>query len=154
MKTLATLALASAVTFGGAPGAAAFKLAPPSATFSGSGPVSFTTTGGAYECKLSVRGSTNNKGVGKITTAIFTPGASACANTVASGLPWKVKAVSATTAKIVNLTINSAFGPCGPATVPVAINGGGVWSINAPVPPACSNVNASFPTSPPIVIVP
>jgi hypothetical protein len=154
MKTIVTFVFAGAVVLGAAPPAAAFKLAPPSTMFSGSGPVTFSSPAGAYECKLSIRGATSATGLGKITAAVFTPGASACANTAASGLPWKVRAINATTARIINLTINTTFGACGPATIHVAINGGGLWSINTPVPPACATLSASIPTAPPITIVP
>ena len=155
MKFLVTLSLAAAIVFGAAPGAAAFKLGPPSVAFSGSGAISITTpSGSAYKCKLNVRGHTTSTGVGKITTVVFTPGVSACANTAASAMPWTVKAVTATTARIINMAVITPFGNCGVATVPFAISGGGVWTINHPLPPACLNVSASLTTAPPIIIVP
>jgi hypothetical protein len=155
MKTIVTLALAGAVVMGAAPPSVAFKLAPPSTVFSGSGPITITTTtGGAYKCTLSVRGSTNAVGVGKIVVAVFSPGQSACANTAASGLPWTVKAVNATTARIVNMAMITPFGNCGVAPVPFAVSGGGVWTINHALPPACSHLHAVVTTAPPIIIVP
>lgn len=156
MKTLAILGLAGAVAAGLAPPAFAFKFAPPGAGFSASGSAMIgAAAGGQYECKLSIRGVTTAKGKAKITAAVFSPGASACANTVATGLPWKAKATGAATAKISNLALTSAFGPCGPASVPVAVSGGGLWTISAaPVPPACATFSAMLPTAPPIVIVP
>ncbi|MGI9170277.1 MAG: hypothetical protein ACR2FH_08905 [Caulobacteraceae bacterium] len=154
MKLFTTCILAGALAIGGAGQASAFKLAPPSASFSASGNVNISTPGGVYECTLSIRGTTNKKGRGKITAAVFSPGASFCSNTTASGLVWKVKAVSATTAKILNLAIVTPFGSCGPTAVPVSVSGGGVWTINAPAPPTCTALAATLPTAPPIVIVP
>jgi hypothetical protein len=155
MKFVLILCLAVATVLGAAPGAAAFKLAPPSVGFSGSGAITITTpSGGAYKCKLALHGATNAIGVGRITSAHFIPGPAACANTAASGLPWKAVAVTAATAKILNMGVITPFGNCGLATVPVAISGGGVWTINHPLPPACLNVSASFATAPPIKIVP
>ena len=155
MKVFITLALAGAVVVGAAPPSAAFKLAPPSTSFSGSGPISITTpTGGAYKCTLSVRGSTSATGVGKIAVAVFSPGQSQCANTAASGLPWTVKAVNATTARIVNMAVITPFGNCGVGPVPFAVSGAGVWTINHALPPACLHLNATVPTAPPIKIVP
>ena len=155
MKMVTTLALAGAVMMGGAPQAWAFKLSPPKTSFSGSGPATFAVaTGFAYECQLSIRGATNKLGVGRISTAIFNPGAAQCGNTAAVGLPWTVKAINATTAKIINLQIATPFGLCGPATIPVTISGGGVWTINTPVAPTCAKFTANIPTAPPIIIVP
>ena len=155
MKSVISMVLGVVIAGGAAGSAAAFKFAPPSAVFSATGSIAITApSGGAYECKVTIRGKTSKTGRAKIMHAIFMPGASSCANTAAAGLPWHVKAASATAGVITNAAIITPFGNCGAGPLPIMVSGGGVWSFNAPLPPSCANVSGSLMTAPPIVIVP
>lgn len=140
--------------------AAAFSFAPTRTSFfaNGSGLLSSADAQTTIRCNESVKGHTTKKGKAFIDSLVFSGADSACANTTATGLPWKVKATGPGAGKILNAGFTGAvLGSCGPATFPITVSGAGVWAFSATLPPgtppACF-FSGSLPTSPPIKVVP
>jgi hypothetical protein len=152
MKTTMTIASAAvaAFAFAAAADAAAYKLSPASTKFTASGSAAATLNGETLTGSGTFKGAVNAKGKGKITSAKFC-GVGGCTIVGATGLPWTMKASSATTATIANVTFTSPGGDCGPANLVMTISGGAM-TYNGPFD-QCSNVTLNFTTTPAISIV-
>ena len=150
MKTMMSIAAIGLAALGFAGSADAYMLSPLSTKFTATGPASATLNGATLTGSGTFRGAVGKGGKGKITRVKFC-GKTGCGEVGAAGLPWMVKATSATTATIANATFTSPAGDCGPANMVVTVSGG-VISYNGPFD-QCSNVNLSFTTKPTISIV-
>lgn len=152
MKSAIVLAAIGLTTLGFASSANAFKFSPPNTKFSGTGPTSATKGGVTLSCTGTLKGSTNAKGIGKVTGGSFT-GALGCSSVGLTGLPWPMKATSATTGTVSKVTFTSPIGNCGPGTLPVHLSGG-VISFNFLLNPGACQITGSLTTHPTISIVP
>lgn len=155
MKSLSTLALATLATAAFAHSASAYTLSPTSTAFVAKGLAAVTLpAGGVVNCNLTFKGKTTTAGKAKITTVTITPGISACSTSTAGNLPWGVSAVSATAAKITNVTLITPLGTAGPATVKFSDNASGVWTITNASLAGGYKLNVTMTTTPAITIAP
>ncbi len=155
MNPLASLALAAIATAAFTNSASAYTLSPTSTAFVAKGLAAVTLpSGGVVNCNLTFKGKTSATGKAKITVVTITPGISACSSSTAGNLPWGVSAVSATAAKITNVTLITPLGTAGPATVKFSDNASGVWTITNASLAGGYKLNVSMPTTPAITIVP
>lgn len=124
MNRFIALAVAGVVSFGFASSAWAFKFSPPSTKFTATGSTSFfyPVHNITIFCTSVFKGKTNDTGKSaRITSAVQSSSVDplSCAQILATGLPWKVKTTSATTADILLMSNNGPLGVCGPGSVPV-----------------------------------
>ncbi|MEP6968765.1 MAG: hypothetical protein ABI906_11865 [Pseudomonadota bacterium] len=160
MKVLACTLAAGLAGIAATGPAAAFSFAPTKTSFfaNGSGFLTSADAQTTIQCNESVKGHTTKRGKAFIDSLVFSGADSACANTAATGLPWRVKATGPGAGKILNAGFTGAvLGSCGPATFPITVSSAGVWAFSATLPPgtppACF-FSGSLPTSPPIKVVP
>jgi hypothetical protein len=99
--------------------ASAYSFSPKSSAISGDGAVSFVEGGSRKVCSATFSGATDSAGVMKISKISF----QVCSSPGPSGLPWTVKATSATKATIYGMAYTKVFGgPCGPGNLPVTVS--------------------------------
>lgn len=153
MKTLTAVAAIALVSFGFTTTASAFKLSPPSTSFTGSGNTSLTKSGITVPCTANFTGSINARGVGKVTGATFT-GSATCQAISATGLPWKVAAKTASTAKFSAVSVSTPLGNCGPSALTVGDNGTGLVTFTNQILSGGCSVSGSVQTTPAVTIVP
>ena len=154
MIRLKAFSLVVAASVAATGSALAFSFSPAPKSFFALGTLALGNQQTSIKCDVSLKGKVNKSGVAKIDSLFFSGAQSACANTTATGLPWKTLASSATLGKIVGFGYTGAFlGTCGPGTVPFTDSASGAWTLAGSIPGGCS-VNGTLNTTPPIVIVP
>jgi hypothetical protein len=151
MKSTIAIAAVGLAALSFASSADAFKFSPAPTRLVAKGPASATLNGHTVSGTGTFKGSVGKTGRGKIASVVFC-GKDGCGVVGASGLPWKMKATSASTATIANVTFTSAAGNCGPANLNVTVSGG-VISYNGAFD-QCSQVVLTLTTTPSISIVP
>jgi len=151
MKSLVAIAALGLAATGWVGSADAYKFNPAPLKFTASGPGSATLNGTTINGTVTFKGAVAKSGKAKITAAKFC-GVGGCGLIGAGNLPWAMKATSASTATLSNVTLTSSAGDCGPAKLTVSVSGG-VISYNGPLAP-CSQISFSVTTKPTISIVP
>jgi hypothetical protein len=148
-----TAAVITSAGLAGITPAAAYHLNP-QGNFTGDGDTSATKNGVSLPCKAHFTGSITRTGVGYVKSGSFKDnGAVGCTSVKLTNLPWKSTAVSATRAKIFNVTFTSPIGNCGPGTLPTTLKNGVISFTAVPLPGGCT-VSGKITTSPTISIVP
>ncbi|MDR3507317.1 MAG: hypothetical protein P4L64_05390 [Caulobacteraceae bacterium] len=158
MKVLATLCAAGLLALT-AQAVAAATLSPINTCFTGAGDTSFSKRGIAIGCHGRFTGDIDSTGIGHIVTVSFTPGSALCGVINTKNLPWNTTASTAIsggggTASIAGVAVNTAFGNCGPSTVPISIDKGGQITISKATLPGGCTVTATIQTTPPISVTP
>jgi hypothetical protein len=155
MKTLIAIATVSILSVGSAAitPAAAFHLSPPG-DFTADGQTSATKSGLTLPCNAHFTGTVDSKGLGQVTGGSFTDnGSVGCTAVTLQNLPWKAKAVSATKAKLYNVTFSTPLGDCGPGNVPVKVKNGVLKFTTVALAGGCT-ISGKLKTSPKLAIVP
>jgi hypothetical protein len=153
MKSIIAIVALGATTLGFATQADAFKLSPPSTSFTASGPTSLSAGGATLACTSTFTGHTTAAGVGKI-TGFSASGQAGCSSIVAT-LPWTAKAVTATAIVFSRVAVAiPGLVTCGPGRVRSHDNASGAVTFNATLNPGNCTVSGTVQSSPVITIVP
>jgi hypothetical protein len=149
---VALLALAPVAALGLAQSAQAYSFSPKSANFTAAGKTNLTKGSLTVPCTARFIGYTDKYGVGYVKAASYS-GSSLCTWIKSTGLPWKVKAASATTATVYNVSVSaSIFGTCGPSNVPGTVKNSQFIFNNVILKPNCK-INGAVTTTPKVSIV-
>jgi hypothetical protein len=131
-------------------GVDAFTFSPAPSKFTAKGPGSATMNGTTIDGTVTFKGAVAKSGKAKITAVKFC-GVGGCGFIGAGGLPWAMKATSATTATLDNVTITSNAGDFGPGNLKISVSGGTII-YNGPLG-QCSQVTFQLTTTPKISII-
>ena len=108
------------------------------------------------DCATVYEGVTDDDGVGKITSAVFSGGPlGACGGLRPVGLPWTITPVGPGRALISGVAVKSPLiGDCGPGDVPVTLADGGVIKIaRVSLGTRCSINAGALTTRPTLTVV-
>jgi len=147
MKMGLMISAALWVAISGAAGATV--LSPPNTHFTVRGHVKVLLDGKDARCLLTMKGATNDRGVGEIRSFQLAGTSDACSVTP-TGLPWTVKGYGRTAAAIYGFSYQNPVMTCKTEGIIVSVSSDGTWTFQG----SLSCINGAISTNPPITVVP